>query len=250
MAFIQPPPLPIAEVYIDESSTRHRYLVLGAIVTLSANIAEFTKLLWAARLPELPHSEMKWTKVSSTKLDAYIRFVDAFFAQPRGTLDFHSAVIDTSLQRHQLFNQGSREIGFNKEMYQLALKCGRLYQTLFHIYPDRRVTNQRPEDLRVMLNRGLRLKGDKRDWPYRRVQFRESHTTLFIQLADILSGALAYHLNGHRHERDASPSKVDLSDHILRAAGVRDVFRDTAIRGKFTVWHRQLQKASRSPRPP
>lgn len=236
-----PVPLPVAEVYIDESSTRHRYLVLGAVLTLSANVAELVELLMAARLPELPQGEMKWTKVSQTKLPAYLRFVDVFFAQPRGTFDFHSAVIDTSKQRHQLFNQGSREIGFNKEMYQLALKCGRLYQTLFHIYPDRRVTNQRPEDLRVMLNRGLRLKGDKRDWPYRRLQFRDSKKTPLIQLADIFAGALAFHLNGHRHEYAASPAKIELSDHILRVAGVRDVFRDTAIGGKFTVWHRQLR---------
>ena len=143
MAIIQPQPLHIVEVYIDESSTRHRYLVLGAIVTPSANIAEFTDMLRAARLPELPYSEMKWTKVSTSKLGAYIRFVDAFFSQPRGSFDFHSAIVDTSLQRHQLFNQGSREVGFNKEVYQLALKCSRLYQALFHIYPDRRVTNQR-----------------------------------------------------------------------------------------------------------
>src|SRR5207248_8773785 len=75
MAIIQPQPLHIVEVYIDESSTRHRYLVLGAIVTPSANIAEFTDMLRAARLPELPYSEMKWTKVSTSKLGAYIRFI-------------------------------------------------------------------------------------------------------------------------------------------------------------------------------
>jgi hypothetical protein len=241
MPLSAPLPLPIAEIYIDESSARLRYLVLGAVATLSANIDELTKTLWAARLPELPNSELKWTKVSSSKLDAYIRFVDAFFAQPRGVLDFHSAVIDRSRQRNELYNQGSREIGFNKEMYQLALKCSRLYQTLFHVYPDRRVTNQRPEELRLMLNRGVRLKGDKRDWPYRRLQFRDSHASLFIQLADILAGAIAFHLNGHRHEHEASPAKIALSDHILRSAGIRDVFRDTAVRGKFTVWHRQLK---------
>jgi hypothetical protein len=117
-----PPPLPIAEVYIDESSTRHRYLVLGAVVTLSANVDEFNKLLASARLPELPFGEMKWTKVSQAKIAAYTRFVDVFFSQPRGMLDFHSAIIDTSKQRHQFFNQGSREIGFNKELFQLALK--------------------------------------------------------------------------------------------------------------------------------
>lgn len=234
-------PLPIAEVYIDESSTRHRYLVLGAVVVLRDHSATLAAQIQTARLPELPQGEMKWTKVSQTKLPAYTRVVDCFFQTRLRLFEFHSVVIDTSRQRHQLYNQGSHEIGFNKEMYQLAFKCGRLYQTLFHVYPDRRVTDQRPEDLRLMLNRGIRRKGDKRDWPYRRLQFRDSHNTPFIQLADILAGSIAYHLNGHRHVMDASPAKAALSDHILRNAGIRDIFRDTAIRGKFTVWHRQLR---------
>ena len=97
-------PLAIAEVYIDESSTRHRYLVLGAVVTLSANVDEFNRLLIHARLPELPFGELKWTKISHSKLSAYSRFVDVLFSQPRGILDFNSAIIDTSIQRHQLYN--------------------------------------------------------------------------------------------------------------------------------------------------
>jgi len=94
-----------------------------------------------------------------------------------------------------------------------------------------------------MLNRGIRksLKGDKRDWPYRRLQFRDSKKTPLLQLADILSGALAYHLNGHRHEQDASPAKVELSDYVLRSARIADVFRDTSMGGKFTIWHRRLR---------
>jgi hypothetical protein len=232
-------PLPITEVYIDESSTQLRYLILGAIITASGQ--DLLQRFLDARLPELPKNEMKWVKVSQTKLPAYIRFVDVFFSQPRGVMDFHSIVVDTSRQRHELYNRGSREIGFNKEVYQLAMKCGLLYETLFHVYPDHRVTNQRPEDLRLMLNRGIRKKGDQRDWPYRRLQFRDSKKTLLLQLADILSGALAFHLNGHRNRHTASPAKIELSDHILRSANIRDVFRDTQRRGKFTVWHRQLR---------
>ncbi len=231
----------IAEVYIDESSMQHRYLVLGAVVTPSEYANEFVNKLLEARQPELPMGEMKWVKVSRTKLPAYLRFVDVFFSQPMGLADFHSIVIDTSRYKHDIYNQGSREIGFNKEVYQLAMKCGRLYKTLFHVYPDRRETNQRTEDLRLMLNRGIRQKGDKRDWPYRRLQFRDSKNTPLLQLADLLSGALAYHLNGHRNEFGASPAKISLSDHLIQRAGVRDVFRDTAIRGKFTVWHRRLR---------
>ena len=112
-----------------------------------------------------------------------------------------------------------------------------------------RIRERKPLDL-CSIAEHRKTGDDKRDWPYRRVQFRDSKETILIQLTDILSGALVYHLNGHRHENDASPAKCALSDHILQSAGVRDVFRDTAIRGKFTIWHRRLQDASRSPRLP
>jgi len=131
----------IADIYIDESSTQLRYLVLGAIIIPCSNYDGFIDLLRIARLPELPHNEMKWVKVSRTKLPAYVRFVDVFFNHRRGIIDFHSVVIDRSRQKHEIFNQGSREIGFNKEVYQLALKCGRLHPNIFHVYPDRRETN-------------------------------------------------------------------------------------------------------------
>lgn len=232
---------PIAEVYIDESSTQHRYLVLGAVIVPRVDAESLIAAMQAARLPHLPRNEMKWTKVSQTKLPAYVRVVDAFFAITNGTFDFHSAVIDTTKQKHRLFNQGSREIGFNKELYQLALKCARLYTALFHIYPDRRETNQKTDDLRLMLNRGIRLKGDKRDWPFRRVQFRDSKKTPLLQLADIFAGAIAYRLNGHMNAFDASPAKIELSAYVLRKAGITNVFHDTSVRGKFTVWHRKLQ---------
>ena len=60
------------EVYIDESSqTKHRYLVLGAIVVEQLQAIELCKLLMDARLPDLPSKEAKWQKVSRTKLTAY-----------------------------------------------------------------------------------------------------------------------------------------------------------------------------------
>lgn len=232
----------LSEVYIDESSTQHQYLVLGAVIIDQADVAEFLGALWSARLPELPQGEMKWTKVSRAKLPAYKRLVDLFF-RPRYHFGphFHALVVDATKVNHRVYNKGSREIGFNKEVYQLAMKCGRLYTGLFHVYPDKRETNQRPEDLRLMLNRGIRAKGDTRDWPFRRVQFRDSKKTELLQLADIFAGAIAYRLNRHHEEFSASDAKVALSEHVLKAAGIVDVSRDTHMRGKFTVWHRVLR---------
>ncbi len=233
-----------AEIFIDESSqSKHRYLVLGGIIIDLLERAEYLRELWERRLPELPASEMKWVKVSALKLPAYRRVVDQFF-EPRywNGPHFHSLYVDTTRQRHGVYNQGSREIGFNKEVYQLAMKCGMVYGgNCFHIYPDNRATGQRTEDLRLMLNRGIRKKGDKRDWPFRRVQFRDSKTTELLQLADIFSGAIAFHLNGHRALPGASPAKCELSDYILARAGIQNVVRGTYRTGKFTIWPRRLQ---------
>jgi hypothetical protein len=241
---IHPDPEEIAEIYLDESSqTQHRFLVLGGAIVSLTEAPKLGELIAKARLPELPEKEAKWTKVSRTKLEAYRRIVDTMFDNP-DLVNFHALVVDTTQIDHRRWNEGSREIGFNKEIYQLARKFARMYsKSLFHLYPDQRRTTQRPEDLRLILNRGRRKDGDKRDWPFRRCQFRDSKTTLPLQLIDIIIGALAFELNGHSKAENASPAKTDLSAHILKRANIVDVSKDTARVGTFTVWHRRLQKA-------
>jgi hypothetical protein len=237
------------DVYVDESSqTKHQHLLIGSIAIATASVAAFEKRLAAARLPELPHGELAWVKVSRTKLAAYKRMVDVFFDSAETA--FHCLYVDTSQQDHRRFNEGSREIGFNKEIYQLLNKVRQLYSTrLFHCYPDKRSTNTPTEDLRLILNRGARKDGDARDYPFRRVAFRDSDKSLCIQLVDVILGAVAYHINGHHQAAGASPAKCELAAYILRRAGVRDAIKGTSRGGKFTIWPRQLRKASRSPRP-
>ncbi len=237
-------PRQLSDIYIDESSqTRHRYLLLGGIIIETLKVEAADDEIAKCRLPELPFGEMKWNKVSDKKLEAYRRVVDAFFySDALRHAHFHSLVVDTHQLDHNTYNQGSREIGFNKEIYQLATKFARLYRgRLFHCYPDQRDTSQLPGDLRDILNHGRRKLGDNRDWPFRRCHFRCSKQTPLLQITDLLIGAVAYHLNGHIGEEGASPAKVDLARHVLDRAGVRDPTSDTAMSGKFTIWHRQLR---------
>src|SRR5687768_2892297 len=206
---------------------------------------DLARRLQEARLPELPASELKWTKVSRGKLAAYQRTVDVFFHTTEA--QFHAVVVDTTKLDHNRYNKGSRELGFNKEVYQLLMKCGRLYDGNFHIYLDRRTTAEATEELRLILNRGIRKQGDQRDWPYRRLHFRESHEVPALQLTDLLVGAIAFRVNGHHQATEASPAKRWLSEHILSCAGVYNALGDTAIRGKFTIWHRRLRQERRVP---
>jgi hypothetical protein len=236
-------PEDIVEVYADESSqNKHRYLVLGAICVGMTEADALIEAIKKARLPELPQGEAKWAKVSKAKLPAYKRMVDVVFDN-QDKWHFHSLFVDTTQQDHKKYNEGDSEIGFNKELYQLANKIGRLYSNLyFHIYPDYRDTKSSPEELRLILCHGAKKRGDKRDWLVRRCQFRDSKTTIPLQVADILIGAIAYHLNGHINAADANPAKVELAKYIMARAGIADITKGTARVAKFSVWPRQLRK--------
>lgn len=175
---------------------------------------------------------------------AYKRVIDVFFDNDQRIpqLDFHSLHVDTTRIDHRRFNSGSREIGFNKEIYQLLTKCSRLYRSsYFHCYPDKRTTSSSTEELRLILNRGARKSSDGRDWPFRRLAFRDSAKSLSLQMVDVLLGAIAFKLNGHYDAVGASPAKRELSDYILSRGRVRDPVAGTGRTGKFTIWARQLK---------
>lgn len=237
----------VTDIYIDESSqTKNRFLLIGGIGVPKSSVDAVNEILLSVRLPELPHGEMKWGKISNAKINAYGRLIRSFFDHPLlAPLHFHCLIVDTHRLDHQAHNQGSREIGFNKEIYQLASKFARLYpDRLFHLYPDHRETLQRPEDLRVILNRGRAKAGDRREFPFRRCQFRNSKETPLLQLVDLLTGAVAWNVNGHGQIAGASQAKDRISRYVLKLAKVRDCTRSTSMTGKFTIWHRELRKAS------
>jgi hypothetical protein len=235
----------VSDIYLDETSqNKHEYLVLGGLIIHKVCVSRFNELIASARQPELPFGEMKWEKVSRSKLPAYRRVIDAYFDGDSECplMEFHSVVVHMPDVKGRLYNSGSREIGFNKDVYQLCMKFGRLYRDrLFHVYPDHRETRSSTEELRLILNRAMRKKGDRRDWPYRRLHLQNSKRVYALQVVDILIGALAYRLNKHHLKEGASVTKTELSRHVLDRANIKDVYRDTAVRGKFTVWHRRLR---------
>lgn len=240
----------IVEIYVDESSqTQCRYLLLGAVCIPAHSTALAEKGILDLRQNRLPHGEMKWGKVSANKFDVYRDVVDAFFeGDAFSSAQFHCVVVDTSRLDHATYNAGSSEIGFNKEIYQLASKCAQAFsQDLLHLYPDYRDTNQLPSSLRDILNRGRRKAGDRREWPFRRCQFRDSKTALLLSLPDLFIGALGYQLNGHYRREGASPAKIAMADHIMMKAGIQNPLAGTKRFGKFTIWHRQLRQPKYRP---
>jgi hypothetical protein len=70
------------------------------------------------------HAELKWRKVSRSKLAECKRFLDYFLTlNTADQLHFKCIVLDTHQFDHRRFNAGDTEIGFYKFYYQLLLKC-------------------------------------------------------------------------------------------------------------------------------
>lgn len=240
----------IAEIFVDESSqTQHRYLLLGGIIVLGGPDAakEIRNLLSEKKAELRVDSELAWTKVSRNKALAYRTIVDNIF-QRNKEIHFHCTVIDTTKVDNQKFNFGSREVGFNKEIYQLLMKFARLYNPRkFLVYLDKRSTQDDPRELLTILNNGWQKHVRSNNiettekLPFRRLTFRKSHDEVFIQICDLFLGAIAYQLNGHSSQPNASPAKKCISQYVLSRAGITNVFKDTPISGSFTIWHRRLR---------
>jgi hypothetical protein len=103
------------------------------------------------------------------------RVADAVLAPtlaPLRLAEFHSLVIDIHKLKDKVYNAGSREVGFNKEIYQLCQKFGRINRSYIPcISRQARHEIFRPE-LRDILNFGIMAK-QIRDRPYRRDHFRD-----------------------------------------------------------------------------
>jgi hypothetical protein len=225
-------------------------MVLGALIAeedqarlLDAKL-QHVKEQWRAG------NELKWGKVSRTKLDVYEAFVTAGLSSlRRDAPGYYAIVVDTAALDHNRYNDGSSEIGFSKFIYQLLLKCARLFHfgSNLDCFLDDRTTRQSLDELRRILNNGASKAFRAR--PVRRVEYRDSKDTNIIQLVDLLTGAVAYHWNGNDKADGASPARVWLASHIARGAGMSRLDVGTAPgRDRFSVWKFAASPRSKSPR--
>lgn len=224
------------EIYIDESSqSGPRFLAIGGIVFPRKYSAQFERAIIDARGERLPIKhpdgnprEIKWGNCGRGDFEAFKKVVDAFFdfrkQMPPTSLDscrFHCSIVDTNIKGRSYSVGRKGQLGFSREMYFHCLLVAQAYypKNLFHVYPDKRTSRTTPRELAIMLNRGIKLRGDTRDYPFRVMQPRHSHEVQALQVSDILLGALVYRLNKHYEADDATPDKKLLCDHILMRAG-------------------------------
>ena len=234
------------DIYGDESSqTGHQYMVLTAVMVATDDVADVANEINVARDPRWRAQEMKWTKTNRMILPSYLSVAKKWDALTRaGQVVTHSMIVNCSALDHRAFNRGDPDLGFNKFSYQLLVKCGRHYgagHSLF-AYLDQRTTVHDPNELAEIVNSGLRKRWKIAGSPLRKCVHRNSKSSVLIQVADLIGGAIAFHKNEHDRAPGANRAKQDLAEYLAGLRGMKRLGSDTPYREQtFTVWNFQLR---------
>jgi len=175
--------------YCDESCHLERdkspFMIISYVSSSFNQVKLHSRNIRALKLKHFFKGEMKWSAISKSQYPFYKELIEYFFATD---LQFRAIVIDKSKLKHEEFNQSHDEF-YDKMYYQLVNK--KIYQeNNYNIYLDIKDTHsfEKAASLKIFLNRNY--------VSVRNLQIIRSYESELMQLADVIMGALAYHLRG------------------------------------------------------
>lgn len=229
--------------FCDESGiSTERYLVVGGLAMRRETIPALQARIARFRQHHNMSKELKWTRISNQKLDAYLGFAgifEEFFDS--GLCQFHCLIFDSHQRRRQSRANNDRDMNLSKLYFDLLLhKFGKTYgvdATLF-VRMDHRNSSTSLEELRRNLNSALARDHQISSKPFKHIQSEDSMLCDILQLNDVVLGAVCAARNGRHLEEQGRESKKILARLILGKSGLVSFERDTGDSARhFTVWH-------------
>jgi hypothetical protein len=225
-------------IYSDESRHKNeRFLLLGGIWVEEAATAEINNILTVLRVKYGYTNdagarvnflgEFKWTKVSDRYLHIYKEIIDIFFncIKDKG---MRSCVmlVDTKDPTVISYSNIKRE-GYFKLLYQLYFHNSKV-PGIYKIYPDR-ITNPEQHNvnfavLEECLESALRKKFSEIMNPGETALIKrfvhqlipiDSKSSEFIQLLDVVMGAIGYYQNRLFEKENARKAKIELMKYVF-----------------------------------
>tara|TARA_R110002096_G_scaffold82336_4_gene191629 strand:- start:1399 stop:2061 length:663 start_codon:yes stop_codon:yes gene_type:complete len=218
-------------------------MAIGGIVVNVNQVINIKNKLAGVKNTHNLNSELKWSKVSKAKLPAYKEYIDIFFNNTNH-MSFHGLLVDTQKIDNKRFNGGDHEVGFQKMLFQLLFKFGKVHRDSLpiHCYLHQRSSTQPLKKLQDILNNSFKKKYESDQEPYEKINYIPLVASDILQLNDILLGALAAQKNGHHLKPKASPAKKELGSYILHKSDVSDLISDTPYdKIDFSIWNFQLK---------
>ena len=224
-------------VYCDESRHEgpghHTYMSIGGLWVPRSEKIELTRQFRALCRSLNLRSEIKWNKVSATRLEAYKRLVDFFFEHD--SLLYRVIVVNRTKVNVEKYHGGDWELGFYKFYYEMLEKWlmkGNQYLILVDFQQNKGAN--RYSDLRSVLEQTVKGKAEIRD-----LTVIDSKYTPLSQLCDLLTGSVSASWCGLTE----GTAKADLAAYIAQKCGYGSltVQSSSPVICKFNIFHIQLE---------
>lgn len=175
--------------YCDESchleNDKQPFMLIGYVSCAINQVKLHTKNIRQLKEQHHVFYETKWSGLSKSAYPLYNDLIDYFFATD---LQYRAIVIDKSKIKHEEFHQSHDD--FYYKMYYQLLNKKLVPEHNFNIYLDIKDTRsaKKVNGLKSFLNNNYIT--------VRSLQNIRSHESELMQLTDIITGALSYHLRG------------------------------------------------------
>jgi hypothetical protein len=206
------------EVYCDESrpelfvrsaaDKNPAKTLIGSVWLPAEQRATYKQAISTLRQTHDVWGEVKWTKVSPSRLDFYLALVDFFF---ESDVRFRCIVVDSAKLDLKTFHQADSELGFYKFYYQL-LHQWILPDSTYNIFCDSKVNRDRTR----LTTLGQVLRNAKAQSTVENIQAVSSAESVLVQLCDLLLGAVQSRMNSSNR---GSSAKEALVAHIEAKIG-------------------------------
>jgi hypothetical protein len=234
----------IFNIYCDESchlENDHKpVMLLGALWVPQHQVERLNKELQDIKEQFKARGEIKWAKVSSSRLNFFKKIVEWFFSND--DLHFRGFVVSNKkLLNHSIFNQNSHD-DFYYKMYFSLLNKILSPENAYNVYFDIKDTRSR---FKLQKLRDI-LSNDKYDFTgqmINQMQHVHSENTPLLQITDLLLGAINYKHTGLRTS-EAKLAVLQLIEQYLKQKKIlTDLTASTPLRqNKFNlfVWTPRL----------
>lgn len=229
-------------IYCDESChlehDGERYMVLGGIICEKNNRKiiknDIIEIKRKNNIKDM--AEIKWNKVSPSKLKYYKDLVDYFF--DNDMLRFRAMIINKAQLNHEKFNQ-THDDWYYKMYYELLKNLAEPKDNNY-IYLDIKDTKsaRKVEGVKNYLN----MKMTEYEYePIRHIQSINSQESSIMQLADLFIGAIGYKNREMFSKEAASDAKTELMNYIVEKSGYSLLKSTWLSEKKFNLFHINLE---------
>jgi hypothetical protein len=203
-------------IYCDESChlehDKQPIMVVGGMWCPKEDVKKISEQIREIKNRQKACGEIKWVRVSKSRQDLFLEFVEYFFKTP--SLNFRCLVVDEkSKLNHGYFNQGSHD-SFYYKMYFYMLRNILKPEQRYNVYLDIKDTRsaQKLANLKDILCNNVY---DFTQQMIGNIQNIHSHESEILQLADLFIGAISY----YNRNLSANVTKRNVVQSIMNHAG-------------------------------